>query len=81
MMVSTFLMSLDKAWSVVFAAVSTRVFTSVFTSTVLEMLLELVGGLDLEVLSVGSEDGPGGLLKLGLLVGLHLNVVLGLGGW
>ena len=81
LMVSTFLMSLDKAWSVVFAAVSTRVFTSVFTSTVLEMLLELVGGLDLEVLSVGSEDGPGGLLKLGLPVGLHLNVVLGFGGW
>ena len=45
------------------------------------MLLELVGGLDLEVLSVGSKDGPGGLLKLGLPVGLHLNVVLGFGGW
>jgi hypothetical protein len=62
-------------------AVSTRIFTSVFTSTVLDRLLELVGGLDLEILSVGSEDNPGSLLKPALPVGLHLNVVLGLGGW
>ena len=46
-----------------------------------DLFLEFVGGLDLEVLSVGSEDSPGSLLKLALPVGLHLNVVLGFGGW
>ena len=41
-----------------------------------DLVLELVGGLDLEVLSVGSKDGPGSLLNLGPLGGLHLNVFL-----
>jgi hypothetical protein len=39
--------------------------------------LEIVGGHDLEGLIVGGKDGLGSLLNLGLLGGLHVNVVLG----
>jgi hypothetical protein len=42
-----------------------------------DFVLELVGGLDLEGPSVGSKYGLGSLLNLGLLGGLHVNVVLG----
>ena len=44
------------------------------------LFLELVGGLDLEGLSVGSKGGLGSLLNLGLLGSVHVNVVLGVFG-
>jgi hypothetical protein len=41
---------------------------------------ELVGGLNLDGLSVGSKGGLCNLLNLGLLGGVHVNVVLGVWG-
>ena len=38
-----------------------------------DFVLELVGGLDLEGLSVCSKDGLGSLLNLGLSVSLHVS--------
>jgi hypothetical protein len=40
------------------------------------LFLELVGGLGLEGLSVGSKGCPGSLLNLGILGDVHFNVIL-----
>ena len=76
--------------NIVFTAFSTWAFTSVYTSIVLERLgvgadssnlvLELVGVLDLEVLSVGGKDELVTRLNLGLLGGLPRQLVLGVQG-
>jgi hypothetical protein len=62
-----------------FSTVSTSMFSKrlMVCANLGDLVLELVGGLDLEVLSVGSKDGLGSRLNLGLLGGLHVNIVLG----
>jgi hypothetical protein len=52
-----------------FSTVSTSMFSKrlMICANLGDLVLELVGGLDLEVLSVGSKDGPGSCLNLGLL--------------
>jgi hypothetical protein len=64
-------------WTV--STVSTSMFSkrSMIGAVLGSFVFELAGGLDLEGLSVGSEDGLGHLLNLGLLGGFHVNIILG----
>jgi hypothetical protein len=79
--------SLDLAFCFVFAAFTTGVFSAtlfliklVVGADLSDVVLEPVGDLDLEGPNVDGRLGgllrPGGLLNLGLLVRLHVNVVL-----